>query len=204
MQSECICDETLMVEEEGLFLCSECGVVKGRALRTKHVPYGYWYELPSVYSRSYRFRTLLRDLTGGARIPDHFIQFFWERKEAFSTPELCRETLLAHPKYSRFAFQIPTIMAYLGKECPKLSVAETERAWRIFVQLDHEIGVQSGLQVAFTFLVPVIMYLIQRPEIQKEGFLKPISKLLWKKYRECVADGLISLGYALEVLEEIA
>ena len=91
--TKCQCDVSIEIEEEGLTICSGCGEVKGRALTTKHVPYGYWYELPSVYSRSYRFRTLLLDLTGCARFPDHFIKFFWERKELLATPEMCRETL---------------------------------------------------------------------------------------------------------------
>ncbi len=165
---------------DGSFTCSGCGYMYGRAKGI--VGFQNIHEYTSVYTRTSRLKKLMRELNGETDIPDRLAEFVWKNKTLFASPAMARATLLGKHGWSKYQNKIPAIMSILGHPTPSLTFQEMDRAAFFFTIVDAKICQASMLHVAFTFIVPIVLQMIDRKDVVDAGFCRAVSDLLWKKY----------------------
>lgn len=181
-QKKCIACLGSMLVNEGFFVCSECGIEGGRCFQTSVQEFGKWHEFSSSYTRTSRFRKLLREINGESSMPDELIRYVWENKNKFSDARKGRDSLIASKVFAKYQNKIGCILSVLKLPTPNITMAEIDKACILFSVIDRQIYLQNSQKTAFTFLIPVILLLIGRADIAKSHFIKQPSVLLWKKY----------------------
>ena len=183
---------------DALLTCSDCGIVSARSLDTRIQSFDSFSEQPSLYTRTYRFRTLCNELNGSTKFPDPLAKWMLANTRLLISPHKVKEALYADLNLRRYLNKIPAILIWAkAMKCP-LSHSEIDRACLLFTRLDREISIRSQKKCAFTFLLPVVLRCIGKHLLANSALLKRPSKLLHKKYRACTEDAICALGFQVE------
>ena len=195
MQKPCRDCSGKLVIEEASFICSQCGLVQGQDLNTNNVSYGWSTDPASQYTRTYRFRTLLVELSGTTRFPDPLAKFMLEkRNEIVSIGVLKRLLNLAGLK--RYQSKCTAILMWANRCQRPITDAQIDMACHRFRQLDRAIHIETGNKPAFTYLLPTVLHYTPGCQLLAASqLIKKPSLFLIKKYKASVDAGLKRLGW---------
>lgn len=189
-----------LVEEDGFFCCSCCGLIQRRFLKTSILSYNTFVEKPSNYTRKYRFKCLLNELCGRLSFPDDLAKIMLDNKHRIISPKSLKKILTENKVLKKHGSKIAAILIWCGVLNPPLTDRQIKHCCSIFQILDRQISVMSGKKPAFTFLIPIVLRLAEQHVLANSQLLRKPSKLLIKKYGKCTAEALISLKYPVEAL----
>ena len=189
-----------LVEEDGIFYCSLCGLMHRRFLKTSILSYNTFVEKPSNYTRKYRFKCLLNELCGRLSFPDDLAKIMLDYKDKIISPKSLKDILYENKLLKKHGSKIAAVLIWLGVLHPPLNGPQIRHCCSIFQILDREISIISGKKPAFTFLIPIVLRLAGQHVLANSQLLREPSKLLIKKYGECTKNALISLKYPVTAL----
>ncbi len=190
------CHEELHIND-GFWTCLRCGLLSERAQSANIPAFDTWHEFSSQYTRVSRFRKLMKQVKGEASLKNEVVKYIWENREKFTSPNVARD-ILCKSEFSACQNKISSVMLITGHTVPNLSLREIERGCMLFRLLDRGIALHSGKKAAFTFLLPAILFLMDRGEIVRHGWVKMPSPLLWKKYGTELIQALDALNFVSE------
>ena len=197
MPVECEKCKTFLIEDEYVLVCPSCGLESRRLLDTKIVPFGSFNEPGSQYTRKYRFRTLLQELSGCTRFPDDLAIFMLENRDKFVSPNKLNE-LLVRADLKRYTSKATAILIWAGRMESPINEFQIKAACDRFQQLDRQIYISSGVKPAFTYLLPIILYLTPGcRDFAKSCLVKQPSTFLKKKYSKVTAQAIKDKGWWL-------
>ena len=198
---KCLSCKGTVIEEDGLFVCSDCGLVQRRYLKTSILSYNTFIEKPSNYTRKYRFKCLLNELCGRLSFPDDLAKVMLTHKDRIISPKTLKDILIENGLYKKHGSKIAAVLIWCGVMAPPLEERQIRHCCAIFQILDREISILSGKKPAFTFLIPIVLRIANQHVLANSQLLRRPSKLLKKKYAKCTKQALISLKYPVEAME---
>ena len=186
-----------LVCEECTLICSLCGLEQGAELDTDIVSYGWSTEPSSQYTRTYRFKTLLTELSGTTSFPDKLAEFMLKHKNQLVSIGVLKR-LLIEAGLKRYLSKSTGILMWANRCVRPITESQIVMACRNFRDLDRAIHLETGQKPAFTYLLPkVLAYTPGCELLASSALIKQPSAFLKKKYGAATDLGIKRLGWTL-------
>lgn len=148
------------IHEDGVLLCKDCGKLQGRFLSLDVFPFQQsFYKRLKVYTRTKRFRILLRNLRGHQSVEFDIIGSISTTPGPYSYRKLVK--ILKRLRLSYMYPKIPSILVQLGEHIPRLSLREESILIQKFNSFEHWFQHKYfnilGQRMSFIFLLPELL-----------------------------------------------
>ena len=186
-----------IVSEDSTFICSLCGLEQGTDLNTSCVSYGWSTEPSSQYTRTYRFKTLLTELSGTTTFPDKLAAWMLKYKNQLVSIGVLKQ-LLVEAGMKRYLSKATGILMWANRCVRPITDSQIKLACRNFRDLDRAIHIETGQKPAFTYLLPTVLaYTPGCRLLAASALIKQPSAFLKRKYGAATELGIKRLGWKL-------
>ena len=191
MQKCSSCQNSSVVSENGVLICTDCGQLLARDLQTTSIPYGYFpLRVRETYTRERRFMKILRNLQGYANVKTPTllgVKIFLENSKLALTPQNIIFALKKLPKNLRngqIYHQISSVFRALSeKSIPQLSFQQMKTLRHAFRELESRCK-HTHSTLSFSYLVPALLHHLGI--FQYDTFIKPIKSSIVMARNEAI------------------